>query len=341
MALIFRREAWQSSPPLRMVCKCQFVPRKNNRADFGILLVYIHGFGGCTEQWSNQTKYFSHFFDQLYFELPGHGENQSSNEKDFSINCILENIETVISLHNYKIKIGIAHSYGCALLSLLAERMEPSFDLLVFCAPCLISPISSFVKFLVLHTPNWAINIGRLVDRIGGHQSRFIQRCLHNRKSELTKVMMHWNKSFDTKHLKFSLAAMKWPSFTGQPILAPTIVIHGANDYICRYNSTFEICKENFTNSEFIAVSNCGHQVMLEYGEFVNALIFDRIRTYFELEIGTVDFGSSEFLPKCPFKNKEKWLETECFGSVFGNFLPMKVILVLINCFRCHYTAVQ
>ena len=312
-----------------MVCKSRFIPRINDQIDFDILLIFIHGFGGCMEQWSNQTKYFVHFFDQLYFELPGHGENQLSERENFSMDLVLQNIESECSAYKHKSKIGIAHSYGCALLSMLVERQLYSFDFLVFCAPCLFCPISEFAKTIVLRAPNWIVNVIRLLDRIGGPRSLFIQRCLHNKRNELTECMMNWGKSFNTNNLKLSLSALKWPFFKESVVSTPIFVVHGTNDMICCCDRTLELCKNFFSNSECIAVENCGHQVMLEYDELVNALIFERIRNRFNVEIGTIDFCNNELLPKCPFKNKEKWLDTDSFGSIFYNFLPMKVKTII------------
>ena len=311
----------------------KFNATSNDKTRNNVLLIFIHGFGGCAEQWMKQVEFLNPYFDLLTLELPGHGNNISDdmlNEEHFSIAKIISDLFLLLQIYPHPTKIAVGHSYGCSLITLFMEKYAEIFSFAFFLAPCLFPPINESVLKLVNVVPSRFVDLFRFFGVLGGKNSLFIKLYLaSNSCTYLSDKMLSWNKSFQTSSLKLTVKTMRWPSFSSncKKYATPLFVIHGVLDRICNLHQTFNILCDNFDSVKFISLADIGHIVMLESSDFVNACILHAIKNYFDIEVFPYEVKnySNDFCLQGPLKNREKWINTPDYGGNIYSFIPMKM----------------
>src|SRR5207247_11300976 len=79
-------------------------------------VVLVHGYGGSALQWLYQIRFFSQTMRVIAPDVRGHGLTDDPTSLPYTINCLLENLETVPqSLHAQHSFSLIAHSFGGAI----------------------------------------------------------------------------------------------------------------------------------------------------------------------------------------------------------------------------------
>ena len=308
----------------------KFISKKQEKGNTSVLLIFIHGFGGCGDQWFNQINYFENYFDLLILDLPGHGNNNSNEsiDDDFSPEIITHQLFLLLSKHKHQIKIAICHSYGSSLACFFVERHPKVLKKLIFIAPSIYPLMNQLMCRFISKLPDFIVEFFRYLLWIGGENSVILRLYLnHCKEVDIRRRMVLWNDSFKSRDLKRTLKCIKWPEFhlKDTEFSIPLLVIHGELDSICVLDKTLKLVNDNFLNYEFVCIKNCGHQAMLEFPSFVNAVILDRVQKYFKLDSSSVFNQKFNFCLKGPLKNRDKWTSTDNHGERIFNLIPMKV----------------
>lgn len=108
----------------------------------------------------------------------------------------------------------ICHSYGCAIGTLLYDRMQQSIKGIVMIGPkALVTLHEQQSKARLAKTPDWAVDLARKVDRIGGIHSQSVNRLVHSSASDdLRRRQLRWNKASKTLVLKRLMAGVHYPT---------------------------------------------------------------------------------------------------------------------------------
>lgn len=108
----------------------------------------------------------------------------------------------------------ICHSYGCSIGALLYQRMPQSIKGIVMIGPkALVTPHEQESKAKLAKTPDWAVDLARKVDRIGGIHSQSVNRLVHSSASDdLRRKQLRWNKESKTFVLRRLMAGVHIPT---------------------------------------------------------------------------------------------------------------------------------
>jgi long-chain acyl-CoA synthetase len=132
---LYRREvSVRDHPPVRLSA-IDIGPAQPTKT-----ILFLHGFGGYATQWQYQIDFFAHDYRVVALDLRGHGLSDVTDD-GYTIPELLKDLETAIDrLQIQRPFIGVAHSFGSALIAEYALRYPERIEKII----C-ISPASNFV----------------------------------------------------------------------------------------------------------------------------------------------------------------------------------------------------
>ncbi|KAF9439221.1 hypothetical protein BGZ76_008588 [Entomortierella beljakovae] len=304
------------------------------------LLVFIHGVGGQSESLSTHI---------LAIDMCGYGASDVPESYDhYTTESYAEDIFTLLQRYKSDETVLICHSYGCAVGTHLYSRLEESRDESLensIKAVILIGPKAAMSRHEVesrekfKKTPDWAVNLARKVDRMGGTHSQSVNRLLHASAGEdLRRKQLRWNKASKTFVLRRLLSGVRLPTPDDyRRIRCPILLMAGEDDRVCpsvNVQQIFNWCRDvnHRVNSPYI-IPKAGHMPMLEKWEIVTPIISSFLIK--DCEMTTMDPSwqitrKSQKENKWSLKNTEKWMNTPIISSPIGKgpgkFRAMKVL---------------
>ncbi|KAF9583370.1 hypothetical protein BGW38_009654 [Lunasporangiospora selenospora] len=323
------------------------------------LLVFIHGVGGQLEQFERQIEYFSLSTHILAIDLCGYGASDVPDSfEDYTSDAYAEDIATLIRRYKSDETVLICHSYGCTIgthlyhkltsteetASSSSEPTEPTETISVkavvmICPKAVVSEHDTKMREQLLKTPNWAIELARKLDRMGGAHSKSVNRLLHSSASEELRLkQLQWNTASRTTVLKRVTAGLRWPTKQEfQGIQSPLLLMTGEDDHVCpspNVELLYKWCSETNprVGTPFI-IPRAGHIAMLENWELVTPIISSFLVK--DCGLTTMDPAwqitkKAQLESKWSLKNTEKWLRTPCISTAIGKgnrkFRAMKVL---------------
>ncbi|KAG0244196.1 hypothetical protein BGW41_000183 [Actinomortierella wolfii] len=305
------------------------------------LIVFIHGVGGQLEQFEKQIEYFGLSTHILAVDLCGYGGSDVPDSYDhYTTDAYVDDIVELLQRYKSDETILICHSYGCAIGTLVAQRLSESIKALVLISPkAEVTQHELEARDKLLKTPDWIVNLARTIDRMGGPHSASVNRLLHKSASEeLRRRQLQWNKASRTSVLKRLTAGIRYPTPADfQRIQCPLLLLAGEDDRICPASNVekiYEWCHAtNPKVSTPFVIPLAGHQAMLERWEHLTPII----STFLIKECGlsTMDPAwqitrKSKKEEKWSLKNTEKWINTPIISAPVGRgpgkFRAMKVL---------------
>ncbi|KAI8360530.1 Alpha/Beta hydrolase protein [Mortierella sp. GBAus27b] len=303
------------------------------------LLVFIHGVGGQLEQFEKQIEYFSHSTHILAMDMCGFGGSDvPEGFEHYTTDAYVQDIITLLQRYKSDDTVLICHSYGCAIGTLLYSRLElsapsSSASLLPTSAPMSIN------KGNLSRTPDWVINMARILDRWGGTHSKSVERLVHPSAGiELRRRQLEWNKASKTFVLRRLFLGVQYPTEEDfKKIQCPLLIMTGEDDRVCPVIEATQIhhwCRT--TNAQVkppLIIPMAGHQTMVEKSEHVTPIISTFLIN--DCSMSTMDPSwqitvKSQQENKWSLKNTEKWLNTPSISSPIGRgpgkFRAMKVL---------------
>jgi len=132
----------------------------------------------------------------------------------YTTEAYVEDLVALLQRYRSDDTVLICHSYGCAIGALLYQRMPQSIKGIVMIGPkALVTPHEQESKTKLAKTPDWAVNLARKVDRIGGIHSQSVNRLVHSSASDdLRRKQLRWNKESKTFVLKRLMAGVHFPT---------------------------------------------------------------------------------------------------------------------------------
>ncbi|KAF9914448.1 hypothetical protein BX616_008286, partial [Lobosporangium transversale] len=299
------------------------------------------------EQFERQIEYFSHSTHILAVDMCGYGASDVPDSyKHYTTDAYVEDIVTLLQRYKSQDTVLICHSYGCGVGTHLYSRLETSEALynsikaMVMIAPkAMITDHELKAREQLRRTPDWAIDLARRLDRIGGIHSKSVNRLLHTSAGEdLRRKQFRWNKASRTFVLRRILLGARWPTPDDfRRIQCPLLLMAGDDDRVCpiaNVEQIFRWCQD--TNERIklpFIIPKAGHQVMLEKWELVTPIISNFLIK--DCGMTTMD-PSWQITRKCQkenkwsLKNTEKWMNTPAISSPIGRrsgkFRAMKVL---------------
>ncbi|KAI7827935.1 Alpha/Beta hydrolase protein, partial [Gamsiella multidivaricata] len=148
------------------------------------LLVFIHGVGGQLEQFEKQIEYFSHSTHILAIDMCGYGASDVPDSfEHYTTDAFTEDIVVLLQRYKSEDTVLICHSYGCAVGTHLYSRLETlenlnnSIKAMVMIGPkAIITQHELESREQLRRTPDWAVNLARHLDRMGGIHSKSVDR---------------------------------------------------------------------------------------------------------------------------------------------------------------------
>ncbi|KAF9311338.1 hypothetical protein BG003_007510 [Podila horticola] len=177
------------------------------------LVVFIHGVGGQLEQFEMQIIALS--ANILAVDMCGYGGSDIPESYDhYTTEAYVEDMVALLQRYRSEDTVLICHSYGCAIGTLLYQRMQQSIKGIVMIGPkALVTPHEQQSKAKLAKTPDWVVDLARKVDRFGGIHSQSVNRLVHSSASDgLRRKQLRWNKASKTFVLRRLMAGVHYPT---------------------------------------------------------------------------------------------------------------------------------
>ncbi|ORZ32693.1 Alpha/Beta hydrolase protein, partial [Catenaria anguillulae PL171] len=299
-------------------------------------LVFIHGFGGNMDQFSQLMDLFSHVATVAAIDLVGHGYSPASGKpNDYTTQAFVADLANAINTHlappgSYSHLVIVAHSYGCCLAThLLAAYGE----------------ISQYVRALVLMTPKaiWTdqqrkhalrlaslpatvIDLLRMLDRRGNIHSTSVRRFVGPLATDAVKWrQLAWNQHLSSTQIKWINFGMTWASPADYgAISCPTLLLGGQQDTVTPADPNlaqlYDLLSSLPTSHkpDPIVFPNAGHQIMVDATGQVHA---EMAAFFASPPVSIAAFDPKRTMPQDPkdqkwnLKNYAKWVATPSVGN--------------------------
>jgi long-chain acyl-CoA synthetase len=277
---LYRHEVRVSTNPLVRLSAIDISPEHPRRT-----FVFIHGFGGQSEQWNYQLQKFSLENRVIALDLRGHGLSDKPG-RGYDMPQLINDLETALTLLKVKGKfVLVGHSYGGAIVTEYALLHPDRVERLVLMATAGEFKLQPTLK-LALSLP---ITLLRL---IAPFTRKWLFAPPHVLKQFYFQNMSKWNG---------------WEKF--KSLHVPTLVIRGNRDLVFE-RARFEKVTASIPGAQEADIGVSGHLVMLERHEAV-----ERAIERFLSDEGQRSWReTSEVTPKKksgrdPFRAKRPWLD--------------------------------
>lgn len=237
---LYRHEVRVSAEPLVRLSAIDVSPEHPRRT-----IVFIHGFGGKAEQWTNQLQKFALDNRVIALDLRGHGLSDKPSS-GYDMPRIQLDLETALERLKVSAPFVLAgHSYGGAVVTDYALNHPEQVEKLILMATAGEFRLNSFFK-LGLRLP---VSILRLAEP-------FTRKWLHGPPYALRQFylnnLMQW---------------VGWDKFARLQV--PTLVVRGHRDLVFD-RPLFEKVPQSIPGCEDVDIGSSGHMVMLERRDAVN-----------------------------------------------------------------------
>jgi pimeloyl-ACP methyl ester carboxylesterase len=102
----------------------------------GIPVVFIHAFGGSTQQWENQLEHLRSNRRAIAFDLRGHGHSETPANNDYDVELLANDIAAVVNGLKLDSFILVGHSMGgSAAIAYASKHQEKVRGLLLTGTP--------------------------------------------------------------------------------------------------------------------------------------------------------------------------------------------------------------
>eukprot|EP01135_Chromosphaera_perkinsii_P009377 Nk52_evm53s1737 gene=Nk52_evmTU53s1737 len=297
------------------------------------VLFFIHGFGGCTEQWRDQVCFYMKRVPLVLVDLVGHGESEKPEDSTvYSTDSIVKDLECVF--HEYKgaKNVLFGHSYGTTLAAKLYQWVGDEVNSVVLISPTLAETSNAPRWPLLL--PSSILDMLRKLDRRGGINSNSVNKMLHPSASEkLREMQLRWNSSnpsWVVKHLGSNIELCNLQEYA--QIKVPTLLLCGSGDKVTPPENARLIENVIMAKTQMAdMIPDAGHMVMLEQNCILNAIVdkfliekggFEALSRLHKLNRG------NSVNDKWSLKNYKKWANIQRNSTPVGKkgFVGMKVM---------------
>ena len=240
---LYRHEVRVSTNPLVRLSAIDISPDHPQRT-----FVFIHGFGGQSEQWQYQIQKFAVENRVIALDLRGHGLSDKPGS-GYDMRRIIEDLETALTLLKVKGRIVlVGHSFGGAIVTEYARKNPQRIERLILIATAGEFNLNAMFR-LGLSLPAWLLRL------IG----------------PLTRSWLHAPPQALKKFYYDNMSKWKgWDKFA--ELSVPTLVIRGNRDLVFE-KPAFAKVTESIPEAEEADIGASGHMVMLERREAVNRSI--------------------------------------------------------------------
>ncbi|KAL0580890.1 hypothetical protein V5O48_001083 [Marasmius crinis-equi] len=106
-------------------------------------LLFIHGFLSTSDGWRRQIEYLQPLgYGILAPDMLGSGRSaRPLDSKDYKLNCVAADLVEILQGEHLEEVVGIAHDWGCAVLSRLSILFPERFLGFVWLGPSYLSPV--------------------------------------------------------------------------------------------------------------------------------------------------------------------------------------------------------
>lgn len=99
-------------------------------------LLFLHGFPETSYDWTNQTTHFAQEgYGIICPDLLGYGgTDKPTDVGSYRLKKMAEEVLSIVDHHGIKQIVGIAHDWGCGLLSTMSSHFQDRFSAFAFLA---------------------------------------------------------------------------------------------------------------------------------------------------------------------------------------------------------------
>jgi len=246
----------------------------------GETIVLIHGFTGNKDHWTRFVRYLPEDYRVLVFDMPGHGDNDQSVEKTYTVDYMASILDQAVNTLGIP-KFHLAGSSMGGWISIVYATRYPqkviSLGLLDNAGLMNISPQPSDLQLEVSKGHNPFIITSREdfdeLFKYAFYKQPFYPWPIISVLSDRAIASSEFYKKVGNEFLTQSTDI--YPLLSGLNV--PVLVIWGDKDRILHVSTT-EVLKKSLPNSEIVIMKDCGHMPMAERPQetaeyYVNFLI--------------------------------------------------------------------
>ncbi|HPI93006.1 MAG TPA: alpha/beta hydrolase [Deltaproteobacteria bacterium] len=232
----------------------------------GETIVLIHGFTGNKDHWTRFVRYLPEDYRVLAFDMPGHGDNEQSIEKTYTVDYMVSTLDQAVDALGIS-RFHLAGSSMGGWISILYAARYPqkvrSLCLMDNAGLMNVSPRPSDLQLEVSkgHNP-FFITSREDFDELFGyafHEQPFYPWPIFSVLSDRAIASNTFYEKVGNEFLTRSTDI--------QPLLPglemPVLVIWGDKDRILHVSTT-EVLSKSLPRSEIVIMKDCGHMPMVE-----------------------------------------------------------------------------
>jgi abhydrolase domain-containing protein 6 len=239
------------------------------RAGKGETIVLIHGYTANKDNWTRFVRYIPKEYRVIAFDMPGHGDNDKSVDKTYSIDYMVSNLDQAVNSLGIQ-KFHLAGSSMGGWISIFYATQYPqkviSVCVLDNAGLMNVSPQPSDLQLEVSKGHNPFIITSR------DNFDEFLKYAFYKQPfypwpivSVLSDRAIASNDFYQKVGNEFlNQSTDIYPLLAG--INTPVLVIWGDKDRILHVSTT-EVLKKSLPNSEIVIMKDCGHLPMMERPE--------------------------------------------------------------------------
>lgn len=240
-------------------------------------LLFIHGFGGRSNQWQEQLDYFCTNYNVIAYDQLGQGlsdKPQAPPEHNlYSLASLTQQCDEVFKHYCTTETTLIAHSYGAALACLLAIKYPKQISRIILIAPI---PLKSppFMANILQPLPTYFLNLLRPL-LLKNHMNQIFSATTpqiiidneYKHFSEISPEILH--------QLINGMPAIKTIDTT--KISQPTLLLYSTKDKLTRYQA-IQKSYQPLAYLTWKEIPNAAHMIQLEQPNLINQIIAEFIK---------------------------------------------------------------
>jgi len=252
------------------------------RAGKGETIVLIHGFTGNKDHWTRFVRYLPEDYRVLAFDMPGHGDNDQSVEKTYTVDYMASTLDQAVSTLGLS-RFHLAGSSMGGWISMLYAARYPqkviSLCLLDSAGLMNVSPQPSDLQMEQSKGHNPFIITSREdfeeLFEYAFYKQPFYPWPIISVLSDRAIASSDFYKKVGDEFLNQSTDI--YPLLPG--ISVPALVIWGDKDRILHVSTT-EVLKKSLPGSEVVIMKDCGHMPMAERPQETAEYYVNFLRTH-------------------------------------------------------------
>lgn len=236
-------------------------------------IVFIHGFGCDMNAWSEQFDYFKESNRAIYIDLPGYGKS-SKPHIDYTLDFFADAINAVLNEAHVSGAILVGHSLGTPVARQVVFKYPKLASKLVdvdgvYCFyPADAEMTEAYRSFAESFNTD---NVKQMIEAFVG--SLFTAQTPQSVRDYAGKIMPQTPQYIAYSTMKNLIAEKYW---TNGIIDIPALVYASKNSQIPP--DYRDIMGKQYSNIQYIELSNIGHFIMMEQAEEFNSKLKDFIK---------------------------------------------------------------